>query len=934
MSAALPSDNPPRRRGRRALLAYLALLLASHIVQVTAGRLYAPSSTDLRVVELAAMGDDGPIAGRMMNVAYRDWSAGPGAASRFALPEGPSEGLSGGLPVILLHGSPGRSSDFSRLGPILAESGRRVIAPDLPGFGDSSAWVPSYSVRAHAHAVLELMDSLGVNLAHVVGWSNGGAVALNLAGIERARLASLTLLAATGAQETEGSGSYFFEHVKYAVGYAGLIVLPEFIPHFGLLGERGMRHAFIRNFWDTDQRPLRRVMEGLTVPTLILHGRRDFLVSPWAAERHHEIIRHSSLVMTPHSHFMPLLQPEDTAAHIVAFIERAESGHGAPWRQTTVLSPSSSPLGSAWEGLESGVRAAPWWLELAVISVLAAWRRHVAAALAALFIARGALDLGVATAGVLAGTLAESYALWFIGRRFGRSSLAWRWVSRRVRVAPQIDWQRRLGRSPFREAFAARFKPWMRAEASFTAGLLRRAPAGRPPLALTIPAVLAGTFLSSLWVVLVPRLAAAGIVWPVAGVGAEAGLLPAVAAVLAGFWLLVRLARGCELILTWTGRRRLIAWLTRLVRYEFWPMWLFYVPALAYMARLCVRHRGFLLPSCCNPAISGGGGIVGESKAAIIAGLTHADGRVLPAAVVPDGGSPHERGLAAQRLLAQRPELGGLPVILKPDQGQRGHAVRLARTQDDVLRYFEQVRGAVVVQRYHPGPMECGVLWMRGSPPSSNGAVHAGSSPRAGSSAMTGFIYAVTRKDFPTICGDGRRTLEQLIYRHPRLRCQADTFLTRFADDRSRVLDRGETLRLAQSGNHCQGTLFRDGADLITPALEEAIDAIARGFPAASGGGGLDAGRFDMRYESDELLREGRGFAIVELNGTAGEATNLYDPDRSLAWAYRVLFGQLKALYELGAARRDAGVAPMRPTHLWRVARAHFRGRSGSSVAD
>src|SRR5690606_35724469 len=122
---------------------------------------------------------------------------------------------------------------------------------------------------------------------------------------------------------------------------------------------------------------------------------------------------------------------------------------------------------------------------------------------------------------------------------------------------------------------------------------------------------------------------------------------------------------------------------------------------------------------------------------------------------------------------------------------------------------------------------------------------------------------------------------------HPRFHTQAAVFLERFAGQRERVLAKGEVMRLAESGNHCQGTLFRDGGDLWSEAFEDRVDQIARAFrPTALFGGAsaregeplLDIGRFDVRYTSDEAVRRGEGFAIVEFNGTAGESTNIYDP--------------------------------------------------------
>jgi hypothetical protein len=99
-------------------------------------------------------------------------------------------------------------------------------------------------------------------------------------------------------------------------------------------------------------------------------------------------------------------------------------------------------------------------------------------------------------------------------------------------------------------------------------------------------------------------------------------------------------------------------------------------------------------------------------------------------------------------------------------------------------------------------------------------------------------------------------------------------------------------------------------------------------------GGGLDFVRFDVRAPSEDDLRAGRNLTIIEANGTSSESTNIYDPGRSLAWAWGVLLEQWRVLFALGAARRNAGVRP--PTARWvltALAR-YYRARRGSTLAD
>ncbi|MGR3868832.1 alpha/beta fold hydrolase [Streptomyces graminifolii] len=89
-----------------------------------------------------------------------------------------------GPPVLLLHGGgPGASgvSNYLRNIGELAEQ-YRVIVPDLPGYGRSTKGVDGADPFGHlADAIRGLLDELGLDKAHLVGNSYGGACALRLA---------------------------------------------------------------------------------------------------------------------------------------------------------------------------------------------------------------------------------------------------------------------------------------------------------------------------------------------------------------------------------------------------------------------------------------------------------------------------------------------------------------------------------------------------------------------------------------------------------------------------------------------------------------------------------------------------------------------------------------------------------------------------------
>jgi pimeloyl-ACP methyl ester carboxylesterase len=85
-----------------------------------------------------------------------------------------------GEPILLIHGLGGTRDTWAALMPSLAEA-HTVIAPDLPGHGDSHAPAGDYSLGAHATVLRDLLVALAHPSASVIGHSLGGGVALQFA---------------------------------------------------------------------------------------------------------------------------------------------------------------------------------------------------------------------------------------------------------------------------------------------------------------------------------------------------------------------------------------------------------------------------------------------------------------------------------------------------------------------------------------------------------------------------------------------------------------------------------------------------------------------------------------------------------------------------------------------------------------------------------
>lgn len=87
-------------------------------------------------------------------------------------------------PVLLMHGWTEIGADMRSVGERLAALGLRVIMPDRPGYGQSNppyrTYTPDFYNR-DARIMAAFLDTLGIDRAHIIGFSDGGEVALLMA---------------------------------------------------------------------------------------------------------------------------------------------------------------------------------------------------------------------------------------------------------------------------------------------------------------------------------------------------------------------------------------------------------------------------------------------------------------------------------------------------------------------------------------------------------------------------------------------------------------------------------------------------------------------------------------------------------------------------------------------------------------------------------
>jgi 4,5:9,10-diseco-3-hydroxy-5,9,17-trioxoandrosta-1(10),2-diene-4-oate hydrolase len=207
-----------------------------------------------------------------------------------------------GDPVVLLHGG---VSNYSRNIDVLADR-FRVIVPDLPGYGQSSKGIDHADPFGDlAFAVRGLLDGLGIEKAHLIGNSYGGAAALRLALDRPDRVDRLILMGPGGvgttrALPTKGLKTLFD---YYAGGGPSREKLATFIRHFLVYDGRAVPDELIDLRYEASIQPdvvanpplrrptsLRTVLRmdftrdrrlaQLSTPTLVIWGADDKVNRP------------------------------------------------------------------------------------------------------------------------------------------------------------------------------------------------------------------------------------------------------------------------------------------------------------------------------------------------------------------------------------------------------------------------------------------------------------------------------------------------------------------------------------------------------------------------------------------------------------------------------------------------------------------------------
>lgn len=305
-------------------------------------------------------------------------------------------------------------------------------------------------------------------------------------------------------------------------------------------------------------------------------------------------------------------------------------------------------------------------------------------------------------------------------------------------------------------------------------------------------------------------------------------------------------------------------WWIKLTKYEYWPVWLFFLPGIfIFWPLLAVRARALLYFTAANPGIPLGG-FFGEEKYDIIKDISN---EYLPQTLLV------KQDVKSNIVSIAKENNFTYPIIVKPNIGERGKDVTIVNSDAELKKCADSFEENIMLQEYITYTEEYGVIFYK--------------LPNGKGKGIT----SIVKKGFLTVTGDGTSTVRQLLNKQERGRLYLKLLEKERPERLTQVPQNNQAFIVQPIGNHCKGTAFLNFNKLINNNMIEAFEKISSPMK------GFYYGRFDLRCTSDEDLQNGRNIKIIEVNGTTSEPGHIYDLRNMNIWkAYRDIWANMKII--------------------------------------
>ncbi len=225
-----------------------------------------------------------------------------------------------GKPLILLHGGFSCADAWFNQVPVFIKQ-YYVITPDYRGQGRTTDSDAPLSYDLMAEDIVRLMDYLGIDSAYIVGWSDGGTIAIDLTIHHPERVKALV---AYGAKiNPNGLTDSYHEWIRnvtvsemkqrFGSECSSLSPDPEHLPVFV---------EKLKTMWLTLPNFTSEELASIKVPTLIIGGQTDEYIRPDHAQEIANAIPNAELIILPNEgHFAVIDKPEEWNNAVLDFLK-------------------------------------------------------------------------------------------------------------------------------------------------------------------------------------------------------------------------------------------------------------------------------------------------------------------------------------------------------------------------------------------------------------------------------------------------------------------------------------------------------------------------------------------------------------------------------------------------------------------------------------
>lgn len=217
------------------------------------------------------------------------------------------------------------------------------------------------------------------------------------------------------------------------------------------------------------------------------------------------------------------------------------------------------------------------------------------------------------------------------------------------------------------------------------------------------------------------------------------------------------------------------------------------------------------------------------------------------------------------------------PGVIKPDFGFCGIGTELIKDELSLKKILNEIKVKYLFQEYCEYPHELGIFYIKIP------------------GKKSGEIWSMTRRVFPEIIGDGKKSIEKFIKEN-----QEDPKQDRYYVDLKYVPKQGEKIELVHLATPHTKFSYTECSELISPKIQERFNEISKK-------SGMYFGRFDIKVKDLKNFSEnGEGFKILEANiGADSMGVHAFDKKYSRIQRLKILYNQFDIAFRI-AIKNDS----------------------------